>query len=252
MNIKTTAFIVILVLSFCCVSAQDLSNKGKDFWVAYAGHIDGTTSRMALYITSDQNATGLVDINGSTIPFTVSANQVTTVQLTNSSTPSNSLAYNGQVEGIGVKKGIHITSDKPVAVYAHILNAARSGSTLVLPTNVLGKEYYVSSYKSTGANATRRSQFDIIATVDNTTIQITPTQADANGMHPANIPFQITLAKGDVYQYQSDEDLTGTHIKSIGTTNTACQPIAVFSGSTFTSMGCSSATSGDNLYQQLF
>src|SRR5688572_1445231 len=101
MNSKTIAFVVLLALAFCQVTAQDLSNKGKDFWVAYAGHIDGTTSRMALYITSDQNASGVVDINGSTISFTVTANQVTTVQLTNISTPGNSLAYNGQVEGIG-------------------------------------------------------------------------------------------------------------------------------------------------------
>src|SRR5687768_11537503 len=252
MNIKIIAFVVLLALACCHVAAQDLSNKGKDFWVAYAGHIDGTTSRMALYITSDQNATGLVDINGSTIPFTVSANQVTTVQLTNSSTPSNSLAYNGQVEGIGAKKGIHITADKPVAVYAHILNAARSGSTLVLPTNVLGKEYYVASYKSTTTGSTRRSQFNVVATMDNTMVQITPTQSDGNGMHQANVPFTITLSKGDVYQYQSDEDLTGSYIKSIGSTGTSCQPIAVFSGSTFASMGCSSAGTGDNLYQQLF
>lgn len=246
-----------LLLSFSAATsyAQDFSNKGKDFWVAYAGHIDATTSRLALYITSDQNATGLVDINGSTIPFTVLANGVATVQLTNSSSPSNSVAYNGQAEGIGAKKGIHITSDKPVAVYAHILNAARSGSTLVLPVAVLGKEYYVASYKSVSAtvtNSIRRSQFNVIATLDNTTVQITPTAADAAGVHPANVPFTVVLSKGDVYQYQSENDLTGTHIKSIGNGTASCQPIAVFSGSTFTSMGCSNASSGDNLYQQLF
>lgn len=257
MRTKTAAIwgTIVSLFFITVVAAQDLSNKGKDFWVVYAGHIDGTNSRMALYITSDQNATGTVTINGSTIPFTVLANQVFPVQLTNSSTPSNALALNSQTEGIGLKKGIHILSDKPVAVYAHILNAARSGSTLVLPTNVLGKEYYVSSYKSTSSsapNSIRRSQFDIIGTTDNTTIQITPTQADANNTHPANVPFTITLSKGDVYQYQSEEDLTGTHIKSIGTSGATCQPIAVFSGSTFTSMGCTNAGSGDNLYQQLF
>jgi gliding motility-associated-like protein len=246
-----------LLLSFCCFTrlcAQDFSNKGKDFWVAYTGHIDGTTSRMALYITSDQNATGQVTVNGNTIPFTVVANQVATVQLTASSTPNNAVAYNAQTEGIGAKKGLHITADQPVAVYAHILNAARSGSTLVLPTTVLGKEYYVASYKSslaTSGSNNRRSQFGVIATQDNTTIQVTPVAADAAGIHPANIPFTITLSKGDVYQYQSENDLTGTHIKSIGTASGNCQPIAVFAGSTFTAMGCTN-TSGDNLYQQLF
>src|SRR6478735_5357170 len=117
MNVKAAACGLVLMFLISTLCAQDLSNKGKDFWVVYAGHFDGTTSRMALYITSDQNASGTVDVSGNIIPFTVTANQVTTVQLTNTSTPSNGLVYNAQAEGIGVKKGIHIISDKPVAVY---------------------------------------------------------------------------------------------------------------------------------------
>src|SRR5689334_20792971 len=113
---KNSVLIVLTCLLFFYhndATSQNFSNKGKDFWVIYTGHVDGTVSRMALYITSDQNASGNVDVNGSSIPFTVTANNVTTIQFTNSSNPSNSLAYNGQIEGIGVKKGIHITSDKP-------------------------------------------------------------------------------------------------------------------------------------------
>ena len=71
-------FISFLTLGKQFAAAQDYSNKGKDFWVIYTGHIDATTSRMALYITSDQNATGTLSVGGSTINFTVTANQVTT------------------------------------------------------------------------------------------------------------------------------------------------------------------------------
>ncbi|WP_170234244.1 PKD domain-containing protein [Segetibacter aerophilus] len=233
-------------------SSQDFSNKGKDFWVIYTGHVDSTVSRLALYITSDQNAKGQVEVNGGTIPFTVTANNVTTVQFTNTSNPSNSVVYNGQLEGVGVKRGIHIIADKPVVVYAHILNAARSGSTLVLPTAVLGKEYYASSYNPISSTSADRSEFAVVATVDNTIVEITPTARDANGAHSANVPYQVSLSKGDVYQYQSNGDLTGSHIKSVGSGTVSCQPIAVFSGSTRTSMGCSNPNSGDNLYQQLF
>ena len=241
-----------LLLFHYLTSAQDFSNKGKDFWVIYTGHADGTTSRMALYLTSDVSAAGTVDVNGGSIPFTVVANQITTIQFTQSTTPSNSVVYNNQLEGIGTKKGIHISSNKPIVVYAHILNAARSGSTLVLPTNVLGKEYYASSYDPKDLTSADRSEFAVVATVDNTTVEITPAGPDAAGVHAANMPFQITLSKGDVYQYQSNYDLTGTHIKSIATGNVSCQPIAVFSGSTRSFIGCANAGSGDNLYQQLF
>jgi IgGFc binding protein len=160
-----------LLIIFICftgsipLTAQDYSNKGKDFWVIYTGHIDGTTSRMALYITSAFNATGTLSVNGSNLPFTVTANQITTLRLTNTSTPANSLAYNAQVTGIGTNKGIHIVADTPIVVYAHILNSARSGSTLVLPTKVLGREYYVSGYASNPGNNSR-SEFAVVATED--------------------------------------------------------------------------------------
>ncbi|HSU27936.1 MAG TPA: PKD domain-containing protein [Chitinophagaceae bacterium] len=249
------ALFTCLAVSPTC-HGQDFSNKGKDFWIIYTGHVDGTTSRMALYLTSDQNATGTVNVAGSIINFTVTANQVTTIRITNTSVPSNSLVYNGQTVGIGTNRGIHVVSDHPIVVYSHILNAARSGSTLVLPTNVLGREYYVSTYASIlgGGGAVRRAEFAVCATQDNTTIEITPTATDATSVHPANTPFQVTLNTGDVFQYQSADqgDLTGTYIKSIATATSPCKPIAVFAGSTWTAMGCASAGSGDNLYQQLF
>lgn len=245
--------ILALAGSMYYAAAQDYSNKGKDFWVIYTGHIDATTSRMALYITSDQNATGTLSVNGSSLPFTVTTNQVTTLRLTNASTPNNSLAYNSQSAGIGTNKGIHIVTDVPVVVYSHILNSARSGATLVLPTNVLGREYYVSSYTSVGGNNSR-SEFAIVATEDNTLVEIKPTLADVGNTHTANTPFQVTLNKGDVYQYQSNNstDLTGSYIKSIASASAPCKPIAVYAGSTWTAMGCASANSGDNLYQEMF
>jgi gliding motility-associated-like protein len=255
---KTLSFLLVslLLLTSSVVSGQDFSNKGTDFWVVYMGHIDGTNSRMALYITSDQNASGTVSVGGSVTSFSVTANQVTTVRFTNTSSPSNALAYNDQVTGIGTNRGIHIVSDHPVVVYSHILNAARSGSTLILPTAVLGREYYVSSYKSVAASGggMRRSEFAVVATEDSTAVEITPTIADANNTYAPNIPFQVLLNKGDVFQYQSanDQDLTGSHVKSVATPNHPCKPVAVFSGSTWTAIGCSNSTSGDNLYQQLF
>ena len=249
----------LLVLLACCVmtsniiQAQDFSNKGKDFWVAYTGHIDGLNSRMALYLTSEYNTSGTVEVNGNIIPFTIIAYKVTTVQFTNTSTPNNSVAYNSQSEGIVGNKGIHIISLNPIVAYAHILNAARSGSTLVLPTNVLGREYIVASYK-TGGNTTnqRYSEFAVIATEDNTTIEVTPTDKDLNSVRQAGVVFPVTLQKGEVYQYQSNGDLTGTYIKSVATSTSPCKRIAVYSGSTWTALGCINVNSGDNLYQQLF
>ncbi len=248
-------FLLILVGSLftsTILYAQDFSNKGKDFWVAYTGHIDGLTSRMALYLTSEYNTSGTVEVNGNVIPFTITAYNVTTVQLTKTTTPSNAVAYNDQSEGIVGNKGIHIISLNPIVAYAHILNAARSGSTLVLPTNVLGREYIVASYKTVGSTNQHYAEFAVIATEDNTTIEVTPTDKDLNSTKQAGVPFQVLMQKGEVYQYQSTGDLTGTAIKSVATSTSPCKKIAVYSGSTWTALGCTTASSGDNLYQQLF
>ena len=66
LNIYKIFLISLFSLSSLLVFGQDLSNRGTDFWVVYSGHIDGLTSRMALYITSNVNTSGTVSVNGQT------------------------------------------------------------------------------------------------------------------------------------------------------------------------------------------
>ncbi|MFN3794850.1 MAG: PKD domain-containing protein [Chitinophagaceae bacterium] len=244
---RTLQLLVLLLLFGMFAEAQDFSNKGKEFWLPYAGHIDNLASRMALYISATENTTGEVQLNNQIIPFTVTANQATTVQIN----PALYGVYNQQADGIGVKTGIRVVSQKPIVLYAHILNAARSGSTLVLPVTVLGKEYTsLNGFQTTNQG---RSQITVVATEDNTTIELNLIrQSSGSPTRPANTPYQISLNKGDVYQVQSTQDLTGSTIKSIGTSSSSCKPIAVFTGSTWTAFDCAGASGGDNLYQQVF
>lgn len=261
MRYRLTVPVLFLLTFFSVITAQgqDFSNKGKDFWLAYPGHIDGNSSRMALYISSTVNTTGTVFLpGGATIPFTVVANQATVVQIS----PAIYNVINPQSEGTFAGRGIHITSLQPVVVYAHILNQARSGSTLVLPTNTLGREYIATSYKSmansnppngtvNGSNA--GSQFTIVGVEENTIVEITPSVGDAGAVRFANIPFTIVLNKGDVYQYRStyNNDITGTRIRTLSSSTSSCKPIAVFCGSPWTSLDCNNASGGDNLFLQL-
>jgi len=257
---KIRLLVTLLFFSaYINLQAQDFSNKGTDFWLAYPAHIDGQTSRMALYISATVNTSGqVVMAGGASINFTVTANQATVVQIS----PATYTVINPQNEGINVGRGIHITSLQPIVVYAHILNQARSGSTLVLPTNTLGREYTAVSFKSSvnssppggtinGSNA--GSQFTIVGVEDNTTVEITPSVADVGGVRTANSTYNITLNKGDVYQYRSawNQDITGTKIRTVSTSTSSCKPIAVFCGSAWTSLDCANASGGDNLFLQL-
>ncbi|MFM7222530.1 MAG: hypothetical protein ACKO03_03775, partial [Bacteroidota bacterium] len=123
--------------------AQNLSNKGKEFWVGYGAHVamweedqigsppranplagqprtNGGAQEMVLYFTSDKNSVVTVDIPsiGWTRTYAVTANAVTT-----SDPIPKSTATGGDVrlveEGLS-NKGIHITATIPIIAYAHI------------------------------------------------------------------------------------------------------------------------------------
>lgn len=260
-------YLLLLFLSLCfyhSVDAQEFSNKGKEFWIAYPAHIDGTTSVMGLYITSDVNTTGTVKVGPTaTVSFVVTANQVTRVFLGSGTgvDASNNDVYVNLADGVKPNAAIKINSNDPIVVYSHIIRSARSGASLIIPTQVLGNEYIAPSFRSTStanptSNGTRGGidQITVIATQSNTTIEITPTAA--GGSRVAGTPFQVTLAdQGDVYQFQANlmSDLSGTKIRSIASGGTGgCKPIAVFSSSTWSTFDCTGASGGDNIYQQLF
>ena len=73
---------------------QDFSNKGKEFWVAYPSHIDGTSSVMGIYITSTEQATVTIDAGGTILPSViVTPNQVSRVFLGGAGNPTNTSVY---------------------------------------------------------------------------------------------------------------------------------------------------------------
>jgi len=244
---------IFIILFATQVNAQVTSNKGTDFWVTYANHYEGSNSQMALYITSDVNTSGTVSIPGKSwsTTYTVSANSITIISIPQTFAIMNCTECTQS-------KGINVTSVDPVVVYSHIYYKNKSDATLVLPTETAGREYYVmgATQMKTGYNNTTgvysASQFQIIGLYDSTEIEITPTAGSINSAHSKGSTFNIYLNKGEVYQYQSDTDLTGTYITSVTSSGTNCKRIAVFAGSTWTPLGCSGAGTGDNLYQQLY
>ncbi|MCQ6959501.1 gliding motility-associated C-terminal domain-containing protein [Mucilaginibacter aquariorum] len=243
--------VVITFVLVCCSYlgfAQGTSSQGKEFWTAFMSHIDAKDqiSKMSLYITADENTSGKVEIADNSfpaIPFNVTARQVTIVTIPKSAF----LKKEGKF-----LKGLHIIAEKKIAVYAHIYASSVSGATLLLPVAVLGKTYYSINYKQEANVSDAYSSFMIVATEDNTTVEITPSQ-QLLGEKPAGQTFPVTLKKGEVYQGLSDKDLTNTKIRSISTANGECKKIAVFSGSTKIGIGCHDNNfTSDNLFQQVY
>lgn len=262
---------------FLNASAQSTSNKGTDFWVAYGNHVAGYSpvigQEMVVYITSDVGTSGVLEVGGTSIPFQVTANAITNVTVPQT-------AYIGNIEGKVINKGIHITSLLPIVVYAHIYDQSVSGATLVLPTNTLGKDYYSLNYEQISNSPNSHSFFFVVATEDNTEIEITPSIDTQGGLKAGIKSNIIKLNKGEIYQVFGVEsksisrlvrnnlgqnvtqytthggDLTGTRIRSISTGSEPCKKIAVFSGSGKIAVGCLDAEgyagSADNLFQQVY
>ena len=255
-------FFFLLMLTFGNSYAQGSSNKGTDFWLGYGNHI--STGNMVLYITSDVNTTSTITIPSLGFSQTVNiiANAVQSVNIP-------TLAHL-TVDGKSAN-GIHVTSLKPVIVYAHIYAMSVSGATLVLPTNTLGKDYYSINYKQVSNQPNCASYFFVVAVEDNSEIEIIPSQATQGGW-AANSTNVVKLNKGEIYNVlgtisnvgtsaSNGVDLTGSRIRSISSSGT-CKKIAVFSGSSKIAINCltySLPTTGnpnpgsaDNLFQQVY
>ena len=75
-------YILILLIGYLLFSvagsAQDFSNKGKEFWLCFPNHIpsNNNPAKMALFITSNKNSSGTISVHGFNTTFTVTANQI--------------------------------------------------------------------------------------------------------------------------------------------------------------------------------
>ena len=250
---RTVLFLIALCL-FSSLTAQDFSNKGKDFWIGYGNHVrmfTGTPAeQMQLYITSDVATTGTVTIAsiGFSQSFTVTANQITTINIPRTAALLDDGLYN---------HGIHVTADKPVVVYSFIYVSAISGATVCLPTSTLGRDYYSVNYTQRSNDPSSYSYFFVIAAdTGTTTVEITPS-ATTKGGKAANVPFLVTLQQGQIYNVlgtisgTSGVDLTGSRIRSLNN-GSGCKRIAVFCGSGKVTIGCPGTGTADNLYQQMY
>ena len=135
MNTRKLLLLMLLFCSAGALYAQEFSNKGKEFWIAYPAHINGSinanSSVMGLYITSTVNTTGSIKLGGgNTINITVTANQVTKVflgSIANMDASSNDV-YLNMADGVKSNAAIKITTVDPVVVYSHIIQNRRSGA----------------------------------------------------------------------------------------------------------------------------
>lgn len=127
--------------------------------------------------------------------------------------------------------GLLISSTSPVTIYYEVesRDCKCNPEFFVLKgKNSLGTEFWIPS-QNTVNNAVSTlspapgSSFDIIATQDNTTVNITPARAVVG--HPANTPYVIRLDAGEVYSAAAVSGAALEHLA--GSYVTSDKPIAI-------------------------
>ncbi len=143
--------------------------------------------------------------------FSVSANSQFSVELEKDdieNVPSNAIN----------NKGLCILSDADISVYYEVSNQNNAEKFILKGSNALGKKFFVPSqniYRNDPVYDDANEKADIVATQDNTTIEIIPS-IDITG-HNANESFEIILDKGQTYciecaDISNNAALAGTEI----------------------------------------
>jgi gliding motility-associated-like protein len=221
-------FIYLLLVSLFFTKkahAQSISNEGTDFWAIFPTHIPSgnNLAKMTVFISSKSNSSGTITVGSQKIPFTVFANGIASIDIPRTDAYINDVDANKTISN----KSIHILVDQgqpKVAAYAHIYARARSEAYLILPIESHGRKYFgmsTSGLPAPGGTAPGRSYIVVVATADNTVINVTR----------SNLTKQkITLPKiGDIFEILADEDLSGTKLEMDDATS-SCKTFAAFSG----------------------
>ncbi len=241
--------IIALIYNFTA-TGQNKSNRGNEFWLGYGfnyGFFNDppvNQQELALYISTVQAATVTVSVNstGWTQTLNIPANTVNATIFIPKSGPNDARIL---TDGLSTK-GIHIVSDVPVAVYAHVYALMYSGATMLMPVETWGYKYFSVNYYQTTSQSNPPewySWFYVVATEDNTRVEITPSDSTKNGWLPGQT-YTINLNKGETYSVFGkagpfnttnyalcSKDMTGSKVVSVAGNDNICHPIGLFSGS---------------------
>ncbi|MFC4263722.1 PKD domain-containing protein [Ferruginibacter yonginensis] len=264
---RSILFSIFLLFVGVVSTAQNKSNRGKEFWLGYGNNYKFmyetpiNDQELALYISTELAATVTVTINGTAYAqtLTIPANTVNATILIPKTGPNDARVL---TDGFS-NKGIHIVSDVPVAVYAHVYGPLVSGATMLMPVDTYGYTYYSINYYQTTSQSSPDGWYSwayVIASEDNTRVEITPSDTTKNGWLPGQT-YTVNLNKGEMYHIfgkaifdgnaaNASKDMTGSKFVSVIGADGNCHPMAVFSGSS--GIRLCRGDGGEYMHQQVF
>lgn len=227
MQIKKTCLTLFLSLAFLCFHSYLFAQKDTEFWFVAPEISQNNTSnfdRPVAFRFSTYGAAATVTVSQPANPafpvqnINIAANTSGALMLP----PLFQFVENTPANTVN-NKGFLIQSTAPITAYYEIIGSTPNNPELfsLKGKNALGTLFYTPFQNITDNSAAYtplpKAAFDIVGTEDNTTVTITPTQALVG--RPANIPFNITLQKGQTWSGEALSQLgvlrpTGSKIQS--------------------------------------
>ena len=241
---------IFLLICVCLIHqlvlAQNVTTEGTDFWFGFMENHETSRIDLEVFISATDSTGGELKVPGTSFIRNFSVKKDSTVQIT---IPSDVAMATGSE--FAQQKGVHVSSELPVSVFALNKRSRSADATVVLPTVSLGKEYYATAHaEPADGGPSLASEILIVAVTDDTEIEITPSATTLNGKAALDT-FKIVLDQGEVYQIKSWGDLSGTYLTAANTEKGDCKNFAVFGGNEWTRIGgCGGAQ--DHLYNQMF
>ncbi|GHT17156.1 hypothetical protein FACS189429_0630 [Bacteroidia bacterium] len=224
------------------VMCSDINTKGTDFWTTFGQNNEepaGSVLMVLKIATETATSITLTFTEGGTYTFSAAANTVSTIDLSNVPTlgDKRNAVYAG-VSAAGTtvsNKSLHITSTKPVSIYAFNTKSATTDATLLLPVAAWGTDYYRMS------NALVVPSTDLVAPKNFYDCEMIIAREATTLTLPGGATR--TLSAGQVYCNASTSEMTGRHI-------TSDKPVAYFTHTTLSAVPAG-RNFGDILFEQL-
>jgi len=210
------------------LGTERLNYAGKDFWLTLRRTLG--TERNAVLISGKYNAniTFSYPTPGLTRTYTLTANSLLRLRL--NAAELNDIAGRAQPFETVSSKYLHVTSDTPIVIQ-FVMDLSASGEGLLLfPSDKQnpGNDFYLNAPVSVSVGwPAGLGAFSIISRCDSVILEITLKVNTVR--HPANIPFQVTLNRGNNFILGcgvQNRDLSGTRVRVLNAS--CCNPINIF------------------------
>ncbi len=219
--------------------AQNASTQGTDFWFAFMNNNDGSPTQTCLILSAERACSVIVQNpnTGWQTSVSIPAGGRVDVDI------PFAQGYLSGSDGTAYNIGCHLVASDTISAYSMNYKHASFDGGHLLPTSTLSDEYMIETIPP-GLNG---SSVLLLATENNTIVEVTPTSPTSNGWSAGSTQL-VTLNAGQAYQFTTSSataSLSGTHIRTQD-----CKRIAVFAGGK-----CAQAPAGctycDHIYEPM-